>query len=42
MKSSFLPYNQRIAVIYDVLKPGFARLREDLGIAPQPTSAAAL
>jgi adenosine deaminase len=42
MKSSFLPYNQRIAVIYDVLKPGFARLREDLGIAPLPTSAAAL
>jgi adenosine deaminase len=42
MKSSFLPYNQRIAVIYDVLKPGFARLREDLGLAPQPASAAAL
>jgi adenosine deaminase len=34
MKSSFLPYNQRLAVIYDVLKPGFARLRTELGLAP--------
>ncbi|MCA9754060.1 MAG: adenosine deaminase [Gemmatimonadetes bacterium] len=32
MKSSFLPYNQRIAVIYDVLKPGYARLRAELGL----------
>jgi len=37
MKSSFLPYNQRLAVIYDVLKPGYARLREELGLAPLPT-----
>jgi adenosine deaminase len=36
MKSSFLPYNERIAVIYDILKPGYARLRADLGIAPVP------
>jgi adenosine deaminase len=37
MKSSFLPYNERLAVIYDILKPGYARLREDLGIAPVST-----
>jgi adenosine deaminase len=40
MKSSFLPYNQRLAVIYDVLKPGYARLREELGLAPLSTYAA--
>jgi adenosine deaminase len=40
MKSSFLPYNQRLAVIYDVLKPGYARLREELGLAPTSTYAA--
>jgi adenosine deaminase len=38
MKSSFLPYKDRLAVIYDILKPGYARLREDLGIAPLSTS----
>jgi adenosine deaminase len=37
MKSSFLPHNQRLAMIYDVLKPGFARLREELGLAPLST-----
>ena len=37
MKSSFLPYSQRLTVIYDVLKPGFARLRDELGIAPLST-----
>ncbi len=42
MKSSFLPYNQRLSVIYDTLKPGFARLRESLGMAPLSTSPAAL
>ena len=30
MKSAFLPYKQRIAVIYDTLKPGFAKAREAL------------
>jgi adenosine deaminase len=34
MKSSFLPYNQRLSVIYDVLKPGYTRLRDEFGIAP--------
>lgn len=27
MKSAFLPYNRRIALIYDVIKPGYARAR---------------
>ncbi|HTY10295.1 MAG TPA: adenosine deaminase [Bacteroidota bacterium] len=27
MKSAFIPYKQRIAIIYDVLKPGFAKVR---------------
>jgi len=30
MKSAFLPYKQRIAVIYDVLKPGFAKAKKGL------------
>ncbi|HLF20569.1 MAG TPA: adenosine deaminase, partial [Bacteroidota bacterium] len=30
MKSAFIPYKQRIAVIYDILKPGFARAKEKL------------
>lgn len=36
MKSAFLPYNQRLSVIYDALKPGYARLREELGLQPVP------
>jgi adenosine deaminase len=28
MKSAFMPYKQRIALIYDVLKPGFAKAKE--------------
>ena len=28
MKSAFLPYNKRIEIIYDVIKPGFARARK--------------
>jgi adenosine deaminase len=27
MKSAFIPYNRRIALIYDVIKPGYARAR---------------
>jgi hypothetical protein len=27
MKSAFMPYKQRIALIYDVLKPGFAKAK---------------
>jgi hypothetical protein len=30
MRSAFMPYKQRIAIIYDVLKPGFAKARKQL------------
>ncbi len=30
MKSAFIPYKQRIALIYDVLKPGFKKAKERL------------
>jgi adenosine deaminase len=30
MKSAFLPYNERLEVIYQVLKPGYARVKENL------------
>jgi adenosine deaminase len=30
MKSAFVPYKQRIAIIYDVLKPGYARAKRAL------------
>ncbi len=30
MKSAFIPYKQRIALIYDILKPGFSRVRAKL------------
>ena len=30
MKSAFIPYEQRIQLIYDVIKPGYARVREAL------------
>jgi len=30
MKSAFMPYNERIAIIYNVLKPGYAKVREGL------------
>ena len=29
MKSAFIPYNRRIELIYDVIKPGYARIRSD-------------
>jgi adenosine deaminase len=28
MKSAFIPYNRRIRIIYDVIKPGYARARQ--------------
>ena len=28
MKSAFLPYDQRIGFIYSVIKPGYARIRQ--------------
>lgn len=30
MKSAFLPYKERLAFIYDVLKPGYARAQKEL------------
>jgi adenosine deaminase len=30
MKSAFLPYNRRIQIIYDVIKPGYAEVRAGL------------
>ncbi|MEE2713366.1 MAG: adenosine deaminase [Planctomycetota bacterium] len=34
MKSAFIRYDHRCEIIYDSLKPGFARLRSDLGLDP--------
>jgi adenosine deaminase len=31
MKSAFVPYNRRIQLIYDVIKPGYAKARVGLG-----------
>jgi adenosine deaminase len=31
MKSAFLPYDQRYDIIFSVLKPGYARIRESIG-----------
>jgi adenosine deaminase len=31
MKSAFIPYDQRYAIIFSVLKPGYARIRESIG-----------
>jgi adenosine deaminase len=30
MKSAFIPYEERIKIIYDVIKPGFQKIREKL------------
>jgi len=30
MKSAFLPYKKRIAIIYDTIKPGYAEARKRL------------
>ena len=35
MKSAFAPYSERIHLIYDSIKPGYAALRAELGIAEQ-------
>jgi hypothetical protein len=31
MKSAFLPYDQRIAFIYSIIKPGYAGIRKSAG-----------
>ena len=40
MKSAFQPYNKRIRLIYDVIKPGFARARKSLSRAKRRARAA--
>ncbi|MFN2519458.1 MAG: adenosine deaminase [Candidatus Limnocylindria bacterium] len=40
MKSAFLPYEERVAVIYDRIKPGFAKLRGEPALAGYPLPAA--
>ena len=30
MKSAFVHYDERIRIIYDILKPRFARIREEI------------
>jgi adenosine deaminase len=32
MKSAFLPYSQRIEFIYSSIKPGYARIRQELAL----------
>lgn len=32
MKSAFAPYEERVRFIFDALKPGYAKLREELGL----------
>ncbi len=32
MKSAFIPYGERMKYIYDIIKPGFRRLREKYGL----------
>jgi hypothetical protein len=34
MKSAFLPYRERLEIIYDRIKPGYARALASLGQAP--------
>jgi len=31
MKSAFIPYNQRCQIIFNVIKPGYAKIREEAG-----------
>ena len=30
MKSSFIPYNERLPYIYNIIKPGYQKMREKL------------
>jgi adenosine deaminase len=31
MKSAFIPYNERIELIYDVIKTGYQKIRQEIG-----------
>ncbi len=35
MKSAFIPYRERIRIIFDIIKPGYAGTRARLGLNPQ-------
>jgi len=39
MKSAFIPYNRRIKLIYDIIKPGYAKARESLKKRPRSRAA---
>jgi len=32
MKSAFAPYSERVRIIYDTIKPGYAKARQVLGL----------
>jgi adenosine deaminase len=32
MKSAFLHYDERVRIIFERIKPGYAKLREELGL----------
>jgi adenosine deaminase len=36
MKSAFIPYNRRIKLIYDIVKPGYTAVRETLSKKKKP------
>ncbi|HEV2010412.1 MAG TPA: adenosine deaminase, partial [Candidatus Limnocylindria bacterium] len=38
MKSAFVGYDERVAVIYDRIKPGYATLRGEPAVATYPQS----
>ena len=40
MKSAFIPYNRRIRLIYDVIKPGFGRARRSMAHMKRKSKAA--
>ena len=35
MKSAFIPYNRRLQLIYDVIKPGYAKARKPVKKRPR-------
>lgn len=39
MKSAFWPFDDRLRIINTIIKPGFARLRAELGLAPRRSDA---
>ena len=39
MKSAFWPFDDRLRIINSIIKPGFAKLREELGLPARPGDA---